>query len=141
MAFLDSGVENDLGFADPNLQLFFEGRFWQETDQTVCNISLLHLVFESDTTQQGFAIQPTQSMLVRFILMSLIHIYNYPLIDPHHLESSHDVEVLKRGIKANNYKLLVSRPSQRKIPCRWAAIIYYFVKNYYHIKGKCYIYS
>ena len=43
--------------------------------------------------------------------------------------------------KANNYEYLVSRPSQRKIPCGRAAIIYYLVKNYYHIKDKCYIYS
>ena len=43
--------------------------------------------------------------------------------------------------KASNYKFLVSRPSQRKIPCGRAAIIYYFVKSYYHIKDKCYIYS
>ena len=51
MAFLDSGVENDLDF--PDLQLLFEGGFWQETDQTVCNISLLRQVFGSvidDTT-------------------------------------------------------------------------------------------
>ena len=43
--------------------------------------------------------------------------------------------------KANSYKFLVSRPSQRKIPCGWVAIIYYFIKNYFHIKDKCYIYS
>ena len=43
--------------------------------------------------------------------------------------------------KANNYKFLVSCSSQRKIPCRRVAIIYYFVKNYCHIKEKCYIYS
>ena len=38
--------------------------------------------------------------------------------------------------KTNNYKFLaiVSHPIQRKIPCGWDAIIYYFVKNYYHIK-------
>ena len=39
MAFLDSGILSNLDF--PELQLLFEGGFWQETDQTVCNISLL----------------------------------------------------------------------------------------------------
>ena len=105
MAFLNSGVENDLGFPDPDLQLLFEGRFWQETDKTVCNISLLRLMFRSDIddiTQQEFAIQPTKSVLVRFISMSQIHIYNHPLIDPHHLESSH----LSKEVLKLHYKLL-----------------------------------
>ena len=50
------------------------------------------------------------------------------------------IYVQAKVYKANNYKLLVSRPSQRKIRWGWAGIIYYFVKNCYHSKGKCYIY-
>ena len=54
-----------------------------------------------DTTQQGFAIQTTllQPKSVGEIYLNITDPYNYPLIDPHYLESSHDVEVLKRGIK------------------------------------------
>ena len=54
-----------------------------------------------DTTQQGCGIQPTllQPKSVGEIYLNVTDPYNYPLIDPHYLESSHDVEVLKRGIK------------------------------------------
>ena len=86
--------------------MLFEGGFWQETDQTVCNISLLCQVFGSvidDTAQQGFVIQPTllQPKSVGEIYLSVTDPYNYLLIDPHCLESSHDVEVLKRSIKVS----------------------------------------
>ena len=55
MAFIDSGIENSL--ASPVLQLYFVEGYWQETDQSIYNISLLRQVFGSiidDTTQQGF---------------------------------------------------------------------------------------
>ena len=80
MAFLDSGVQSNLDF--PDLQLHFEGGFWQETDQTVCNISMLRQVFGSvidDTTQQGFAIQPIllQPKSVGEIYLNITDPYNY----------------------------------------------------------------
>ena len=102
MAFLDSGIEN--GLASPDLQLHFEGGFWQETDQTISNISLLKQVFGSiidDTTQQGFAIQPTllQPKSVGEIYLNITDPFSYPIIDPNYLSNSKDIEVLKRGAK------------------------------------------
>ena len=38
--------------------------------------------------------------------------------------------------KATNCRLLVSCPSQRKISCRRAAIIYYFVKTIINLSGE-----
>ena len=102
MAFLDSGIEN--GLTSPDLQLLFEGGFWQETDETISNISLLRQVFGSiidDTTQQGFAIQPTllQPKSVGEIYLNITNPYSYPIIDPRYLDNSYDIEILKRGIK------------------------------------------
>ena len=116
MAFLDAGVENNL--ASPDLQLHFEGGYWQETDQTIYNMSLLRQVFGSiidDTTQQGFEIQSTllQPKSVGEIYLNVTHPYGYPMIDPHYLENSYDIEVLKRGIKIT-FEIMKTTPFHDK---------------------------
>ena len=76
---------------------------WQETDETISNISLLRRVFGSivdDTTQRGFAIQPTllQPKSVGEIYLNINDPYSHPLIDPRYLSDSYDIEILKRGV-------------------------------------------
>ena len=117
MAFLDSGIEDSM--ASPDLQLHFVGGYWQETDQSIYNISLLRQVFGSiinNTTQQGFEIQSTllQPKSVGEIYLNITNPYSYPIIDPHYLENSYDIEVLKRGIKVT-FELMSTTPFDDKL--------------------------
>ena len=69
-----------------------------------------------DTTQQGFEIQSTllQPKSVGEIYLNITNPYSYPIIDPHYLENSYDIEVLKRGTKLTS-ELMSTTPLDDKL--------------------------
>ena len=103
LAFLDSGIDEDL--KSPDLQFHFFGGVG---DIRITNLGfsmdkLKELIGEDieDTSRRGYTIVPTllQPKSVGELYLNTTHPFDRPIIDPHYFEDPHDVKVLVNGAK------------------------------------------